>query len=90
LGFTPHIICTNENFTTSISWAIQGLGIAVLPHSSENLIGKFKLGETLVIRPVPDLPAPSAPVLIWKKEHCLSTIARRYIELFPPALNDDD
>lgn len=90
LGFTPHIICTNENFTTSISWAIQGLGIAVLPHSSENLIGKFKLGETLVTNPILDLSAPSAPVLIWKKGHCLSTIARRYIELFPPAANDDD
>ena len=90
LGFTPHIICTNEAFTTSISWAIQGLGIAVLPHSSENLIDKFKLGETLVIKPVQELPTPSAPVLIWKKEHCRSTIARRYIDQFPPAANDDD
>ena len=90
MGFTPTIICTNENFTTSISLAIQGLGIAILPHSSETLIDKFRLGETLVIKPVLGLPAPSDPVLIWKREHCLSTIARRYIELFPPAANDVD
>lgn len=80
-GFTPRIICTDQNIMTSITWALHGLGVAVVPYSSAPLAGSFKHEETLVRKRLTGLVSASDTVLIWKKHQQLSNIARKYIDM---------
>lgn len=77
-GFHPHYICTDENVMTSLFWAKQGLGIALMPKSSAVLIRNFDKGDQMIIC-VLDEPANLPSQLIWKKDSYISPLAQAFI-----------
>ncbi len=76
--FKPQIICRGDDVRSLLTWAVSGLGVAVVPASA--------------MRPAEDLPLacrelaePSlctSVAVIWLKDRYLSVAARRFVSLF--------
>lgn len=79
-NFKPKYICTNENVMTSLIWALEGLGIALVPKSSARLLSLLKDGEKLNVYKIINPSISSATALIWKKDAYLSPISNKFIE----------
>lgn len=77
--FSPHFICTNENVMTSLIWALKGLGIALVPKSSAQLISALTGYEKLVIKKIADCNLSSNTALIWAKDAYISPTALNFI-----------
>lgn len=77
-GFHPHYICTDENVMTSLFWARQGLGVALMPKSSAVLIKNFEGGDRMLIHSLNE-PAFLPSRLIWKKDSYISPLAQAFI-----------
>ena len=74
------VVCRHDNPISSIGWAINGLGVAILPRSS--LTFAKTLGYDLVIKTIVN-PIITANVLIVTNENLNpSPIVSKFIELF--------
>lgn len=79
-NFKPKYICTNENVMTSLIWALEGFGIALMPKSSARLLSVLKDGEKLNVCKIINPSISSGTALIWKKDAYLSPIAHKFID----------
>ncbi|EHI97711.1 transcriptional regulator, LysR family [Clostridium sp. DL-VIII] len=77
-GFVPKIICENDEIMSSLSWAKVGIGIAIVPFTSSNLIPDVNLKIKKIIEP----SIESKSALIWISNKYISTIARHFIKSF--------
>lgn len=75
---TPHIICRNDNITTSIEWSENGFGVAVMPLSSSYLIHD----KEILIKKITDPVSYSNIYLIWNKSRRLPLSVMEFISLF--------
>ncbi len=87
-GFLPQFICTNENVITSLLWALQGLGIALVPKSSSNLITSLSGYEKLVVKKIINPSFSSNTALIWSKNAYISPTAHNFIQFVKQRLNE--
>ncbi|NFS62835.1 LysR family transcriptional regulator [Clostridium botulinum] len=77
-GFEPHIICKNDDIITSLSWAVAGIGISILPLTASNILPNVNLKIKKIIEP----SIESYLRLIWTKNKSLSNISRNFIKMF--------
>lgn len=78
--FVPKIICTNEYVVTSLNWALNGLGLAIMPYSSTKLSTLIKNGDELVIKKLVNPSIETNTMLVWKHNQLLSSPAKKFIE----------
>jgi Transcriptional regulator len=78
LNFTPNIICKNDDLISSLTWANEGIGIALVPRTSSTLM----YNTNLDIREIKDPSMEAKSTLIWMKNRYLSTAASHFIEYF--------
>ncbi|MGG3124878.1 LysR family transcriptional regulator [Priestia megaterium] len=82
-GFEPKVKCRIDDTRTMLNWASDGMGIALIPRDMMDLIPDSHLHfieikeETLATK----------IIVIWKKNHYLSTIARHFLEFFKSKRN---
>lgn len=77
-GFEPQVKCRIDDTRTMLNWASDGMGIALIPRDMIALIPHSNLHfieikeETLATK----------IIVIWRKNHYLSTPARHFLEFF--------
>ncbi|PFI66848.1 LysR family transcriptional regulator [Priestia megaterium] len=82
-GFAPKVKCRIDDTRTMLNWASAGMGIALIPRDMRALIPDSNLRfieikeETLATK----------IIIIWRKNHYLSTPARHFLEFFKPKRN---
>ncbi len=77
-GFSPNIICQNNELASSLSWAEAGIGVALVPNNAT----VQATGGNVLIRKIVDPTITAQPYLIWDKSHNISNLAKQFIELF--------
>lgn len=60
-GMTPNIICRNDNIATSIEWAVNGLGVAIMPASSAQILPT----DGILVRSIDAESLHADPCLVW-------------------------
>lgn len=87
LGFIPKIVCTNENVVTSLLWATQGFGIALVPKSSSGLLSNIVGGDKMIIKKIIHPVISSNTAVAWVRNAYLSPTADNFVKfvktLFP-------
>lgn len=78
LGIAPNIICRNDNIISSIEWAINGIGIGIMPYTSSLLISDDRLKVKKIIDP----SFYSNLYLIWNSQTKLPHSIQKFIDLF--------
>ncbi|MEH6868250.1 LysR family transcriptional regulator [Priestia megaterium] len=82
-GFEPKVKCRIDDTRTMLNWASGGMGIALIPRDMRALIPDSNLRfieikeETLATK----------IIIIWRKNHYLSTPARHFLEFFKSKRN---
>lgn len=78
LNITPNIISRNDNIVTSIEWAENGMGIAVMPLSSSLLIQN----SDVVVKKIIDPVSSANLFLIWRTGEKFPISILEFINLF--------
>ena len=74
----PYICCVNDDARTTLSWARAGFGVGIVPQSA--LLTQGNGGLTCKAIDCEQLCTRLA--VIWMKERYLSTLGKRFVELF--------
>lgn len=77
-GFTPNIICQNDNIHSSLSWASSGIGIAIAPYTSAIQSTDPKLLIKRIVNPT----IISKAFLVWNMNSVLSEEGKALVQLF--------
>lgn len=77
-GFKPNIFCTSDDIRSMLTWACNGLGVAIVPKSTICLVKT----RDLKFKEINDPLLETKVALIWLKSHYLSTIAHHFIDNF--------
>lgn len=72
----PHIICINDDSRTSLLWANTGLGIAIVPLSSKDLV----LANNLKFKIIKSKYLYTQIVIITLEYSCLSKIGENFLK----------
>lgn len=80
VGFIPKIVCTNENVVTSLLWAVQGLGVALVPQSSANLLCNIVGGNKMIVKRIVHPSISSNTALAWVRNAHLSATANNFVK----------
>jgi DNA-binding transcriptional LysR family regulator len=78
LSFSPHILCTSDEILPLLSWSLRGLGIAIVPEFSIQLLAN----PGLAVRPLTEPVTMDSSALIWRKNEPLPPLAEHFIQLF--------
>ncbi|WP_346353005.1 LysR family transcriptional regulator [Azotosporobacter soli] len=76
-GFTPKIICVSDSITLNILWTKQGLGMALVPKSTEDLFSDPSLRYKIIAEP--SLATQTA--IVWLRNRRLSASSRHFLDL---------
>lgn len=74
-GFTLNAYCINDDARTSLQWAKAGLGIAVVPFSTIELIDD----KEMIIKPINNERLITKTCLIYPKDRELTLCAKKFI-----------
>lgn len=74
-GFTLNAYCVNDDARTSLQWAKAGLGIAIVPHSTIELIDH----KEMIVKPINNERLITKTCLIYPKERELTLSAKKFI-----------
>jgi DNA-binding transcriptional LysR family regulator len=77
-GFTPNIVCQNDNISSSLSWASSGIGIAIAPYTS----AIQNKDPDLLIKRIKNPTISSSAYIVWKKGTILSNEKKEFLQLF--------
>lgn len=72
---TPNILCINDDSRTSLLWANAGLGIAIVPISSKNLV----LANNLKFKKINHQSLHTRMAIVTLKNSNLSTVATNFL-----------
>lgn len=75
-GINPYIFCINDDSRTSLLWANAGLGIAIVPLSSKNLV----LANNLKFKIIDNSTLSTQLAIITLKNGDLSTVASNFFK----------
>ncbi len=76
-GFSPNVICQNNEIASSLSWAEAGIGVAIVANNTA-----AQASKKLVTRRIVNPTIASRAYLVWDKSHNISNLAKQFIELF--------
>ncbi|WP_129707822.1 LysR family transcriptional regulator [Priestia megaterium] len=77
-GFEPKVKCRIDDTRTMLKWASNGMGIALIPRDMMDLIPD----SNLRFIEIKEEALATKIIIIWKKNHYLSTPARHFLEFF--------
>ena len=78
LALEPRIFCLSDELIPLLTWAMKGLGIAVVPEFAPQLF----TGSALVIRTLSSPAVLNSSALIWLKNAPLPAAAANFIDFF--------
>ena len=74
----PHILCTSDEIIPLLTWALAGLGVAIVPEFSSPLLQ----GSSLLVRKIIQPLGTDSSALVWRKNTVLSAAVEHFITLF--------
>lgn len=77
-GFIPKFFCLNNDLSSSLSWAEQGLGVAIVPYTSSLL----KNDSDMVVKTITSPTISSCAYIIWNSDSPLSVTLLNFIQFF--------
>ncbi|MCF6800067.1 LysR family transcriptional regulator [Priestia megaterium] len=82
-GFEPKVKCRIDDTRTMLNWASGGMGIALIPRDMMALIPD----SNLHFIEIKEKTLATKIIVIWRKNHYLSTSARHFLEFFKSKRN---
>lgn len=76
-GFTPKIVCISDGIVLNILWTKVGIGMALVPKSTEGLISDSALTYKKIIEPT----VSTQTVIVWLRNRKLSASSKHFLEL---------
>lgn len=76
LGFKPEILCRSDDTRSMLTWAVIGLGIAIVPKSATLGISI----DGILYRDIDEESLTTRTAIIWLKNNYLSAVARNFIQ----------
>lgn len=77
-GFRPKIVCVSDGIIHNIRWAKLGIGMALVPQSSQDLISDPELIYKTIIEPT----VTTHTVIAWVRNRSLSASSKHFLDLF--------
>jgi DNA-binding transcriptional LysR family regulator len=76
-GFKPNIVCLCDGIIMNILFAKMGIGIALVPKSTEGLIADSALTYKTIVEPT----VSTQTVIVWLRNRRLSASSKHFIDL---------
>lgn len=76
-GFKPDIVCISDGILLNIIWTKLGIGMALVPKSTEGLISDSELAYKTIIEP--NISTQTA--IVWARNHKLSASSKHFLDL---------
>lgn len=76
-GFSPHIVCLSDGIVLNVLWAKSGIGVALVPKSTEGLISD----STLIYKEIIEPEVSTQTAILWTKNRRLSASSKLFLEL---------
>lgn len=83
-GAEPKIFCISDEVIPLLTWALCGLGIAIVPEFAAG----FLSGSSLTARKITKPAATISSALVWRKNEVLSAAASHFISMFQEKSGD--
>jgi DNA-binding transcriptional LysR family regulator len=77
VGFKPNIVCISDGILLNIIWTKLGIGMALVPKSTEGLISDSDLTYKIIVEPT----LSTQTVIVWARNHKLSASSKHFLEL---------
>lgn len=76
-GFKPNIVCLCDGIIMNILWAKRGIGMALVPKSTEGLIADSALTYKTIVEPT----VSTQTVIVWLRNRRLSASSKHFLNL---------
>lgn len=76
-GFKPNIVCLCDGIIMNILWAKMGIGMALVPKSTKELIADSALTYKTIIEPA----VSTQTVIVWLRNRSLSASSKHFLDL---------
>lgn len=76
-GFKPNILCLCDGIIMNILWAKMGIGMALVPKSTEELIADSTLTYKTIVEPT----VSTQTVIVWLRNRSLSASSKHFLDL---------
>lgn len=76
-GFKPNIVCSCDGIIMNILWAKMGIGMALVPKSTEGLLED----SALTYKTIMDATVTTQTVIAWLRNRRLSASSKHFLEL---------
>jgi len=77
VGFKPNIVCISDGILLNIIWTKLGIGMALVPKSTEGLISDSELTYKTIVEPA----VSTQTVIVWARNHKLSASSKHFLDL---------
>lgn len=76
-GFTPKLVCISDSIVLNILWTKLGIGMALVPKSTQGLVSDSALTYKKIIEPT----VSTQTVIVWPRNRKLSASSKHFLEL---------
>lgn len=76
-GFKPNILCLCDGIIMNILWAKMGIGMALVPKSTKELIAD----STLIYKTIVEPTVSTQTVIVWLRNRSLSASSKHFLDL---------
>ncbi|MBP2627720.1 MAG: transcriptional regulator, LysR family [Firmicutes bacterium] len=76
-GFKPNIVCLCDGIIMNILWAKMGIGMALVPKSTEGLIADSALTYKTIVEPT----LSTQTVIVWLRNRRVSASSKHFLDL---------
>jgi len=76
-GFKPNIVCLCDGIIMNVLWAKMGIGMALVPKSTEGLIADSALTYKTIVEPT----VSTQTIIVWLRNRRLSASSKHFIDL---------
>ena len=81
-GFAPNIVCLSDGILLNILWVKLGIGMALVPKSTEMLSADAELIYKTIVEP----SVSTQTVIVWVRNRNLSASSRHFLALLQDLL----
>lgn len=85
VGFEPNILSITDDVRSIVSWAISGIGVALVPKSTIDFIPK----DNLLFRELDEKSLETAVAIIWVRSKHLSSAASHFLKMLRESKKED-
>ena len=76
-GFKPNIVCLCNGIIMNILWAKKGIGLALVPKSTEGLV----TDSTIIYKTIIEPTLSTQTAIVWSKNRRLSAASKHFLDL---------